>query len=358
MNKKIILCSGGTGGHVIPAINFGNYLLQKGYDCSIILDSRGKRYSNKFKGKVYIINSSHFSGNFFFKIRFFFNFLNSFIKSSILIFRIKPSKCISFGSYAAFTPLLISLILKPFIKIKIYIHEQNSVIGKVNLFYLPYAERIFTNFNSLTNLNNKFLSKKIYVGTPINELINIKNTNLIKSYDKDILFVYGGSQGSVPLINKFLSIIKKIDSNYLKNIKLIIQCPKILISTIENTLKEMKIDFLIKDFYNNIDEILLNTNIAIVRAGAGTINDLIKYQIPAIIMPLPHSIYNHQYHNAKYLTDKNCAILFNEKDFNININSKILNKLIINKKEQIIIKNNLQKIILPDANKKMLKNIF
>ena len=120
----------------------------------------------------------------------------------------------------------------------------------------------------------------------------------------------------------------------------------------------MKIDFLIKDFYNNIDEILLNTNIAIVRAGAGTINDLIKYQIPAIIMPLPHSIYNHQYHNAKYLTDKNCAILFNEKDFNININSKILNKLIINKKEQIIIKNNLQKIILPDANKKMLKNIF
>ena len=52
MNKKIILCSGGTGGHVIPAINFGNYLLQKGYDCSIILDSRGKRYSNNFKGKV------------------------------------------------------------------------------------------------------------------------------------------------------------------------------------------------------------------------------------------------------------------------------------------------------------------
>ena len=48
MNKKIVILSGGTGGHVIPAINFGNYLLSKGYVCSLIIDKRGKKYSKNF----------------------------------------------------------------------------------------------------------------------------------------------------------------------------------------------------------------------------------------------------------------------------------------------------------------------
>ena len=43
MNKKIIICTGGSGGHVIPAINFGNYLFEKGYNCFLIVDQRGKR---------------------------------------------------------------------------------------------------------------------------------------------------------------------------------------------------------------------------------------------------------------------------------------------------------------------------
>ena len=42
-DKNILICTGGTGGHVLPAINFGNYLISKGYNCSLILDDRGKK---------------------------------------------------------------------------------------------------------------------------------------------------------------------------------------------------------------------------------------------------------------------------------------------------------------------------
>ena len=41
MNKKILICTGGTGGHVIPAVYFGNFLINNGFECCLILDKRG-----------------------------------------------------------------------------------------------------------------------------------------------------------------------------------------------------------------------------------------------------------------------------------------------------------------------------
>ena len=59
---------------------------------------------------------------------------------------------------------------------------------------------------------------------------------------------------------------------------------------------------------------------AITRAGAGTINDIIVSTTPSIIIPLPHSTNNHQLFNAKFLTDINAAILIEESDFDIDLN--------------------------------------
>ena len=56
-----------------------------------------------------------------------------------------------------------------------------------------------------------------------------------------------------------------------------------------------------------------------LRSGAGTINDIIQSQIPSILVPLPHSIYNHQYINAKYLIDRHAAQLVEEKDLGSDI---------------------------------------
>ena len=52
MTKNFLLITGGTGGHVIPAQNFANYLRNKNIDCKIIIDKRGKKYINDFNGKI------------------------------------------------------------------------------------------------------------------------------------------------------------------------------------------------------------------------------------------------------------------------------------------------------------------
>ncbi len=66
MHNSFVIFSGGTGGHVLPAVFFGNYLISNGYRCVLITDNRGKKYSNQFKGKVKTINASHLTGGFFF----------------------------------------------------------------------------------------------------------------------------------------------------------------------------------------------------------------------------------------------------------------------------------------------------
>ena len=97
MNKKnYLILSGGTGGHVIPAVRFGNFVIDKGYNCYLFVDARGYKYTSLFKGKVVIINSSHFSVNFFGKIRSIFLMLFGFLQSSKHILKIKPKACISF----------------------------------------------------------------------------------------------------------------------------------------------------------------------------------------------------------------------------------------------------------------------
>ena len=61
------------------------------------------------------------------------------------------------------------------------------------------------------------------------------------------------------------------------------------------SLKNLDINYEIKDFFVNIESVLNKSDIVISRAGAGTINDIIKFQVPSILIPLPHSIYNHQF---------------------------------------------------------------
>ena len=98
-----------------------------------------------------------------------------------------------------------------------------------------------------------------------------------------------------------------------KKINFIVQCPTQIQNQIKNLLTNNNFNFEIRSFFNNFENILSKTSIALCRSGAGTINDLINYKIPAIILPLPSSKNNHQFENAKILSEIGCAILVDKE---------------------------------------------
>ena len=82
----------------------------------------------------------------------------------------------------------------------------------------------------------------------------------------------------------------------------------------EAELQNIKSPIILKDFFINVDEILANSNLAICRAGAGTIVDLINFKLPSILIPLPSSKDNHQFFNAEILAKHDLAIIFDQNN--------------------------------------------
>ena len=310
MRKKFLLVAGGTGGHVLPAENLANYLLSKNIECSLILDKRGGRFVNYFKGRVYIINSSTLGGNLINKIIGLLNLILGFFQSIFIIILWRPNSVISFGSYASFVPVLSCILLKPFLKIDIFIHEQNSVLGRTNGLFLKFANKLFLNFDISSKIIQKYINKTHVVGSP--EKNNLKNYSKKNINDKFTISFFGGSQGSEFISNFSVNLIKSIDNENTINVKYIIQCPEKKINKISNQLSHIKSEIIIKNYFTDIDNILQKTSIIVSRAGAGSINDIINYKIPSILVPLPSAKDNHQALNALILEKHEVAIIIDQ----------------------------------------------
>ena len=312
MKKNVLIITGGTGGHVIPAINLANFFSNKNINCRVLVDKRGYKYINNFNGKIHIINSSNLSGNFIFKILGLFSLSYGFIQSLFITLFFKPNIAISFGSYASFFPMLSCIIFKSILKTKLFIHEQNSILGRSNIILSRFCEKIFLNYNIPLNINKKYIKKIFVVGFPENNFYYLKSEKNTKPNKKFTIFIMGGSQGS-EFISKFSSkLIKIIDKERKLSVRFIFQCPKNVLNNVTNDLIHIRSELIIKDYFTNIDEILNKTSIAISRAGAGSLNDFINYNIPSILIPLPTAKDNHQYFNASILEKENVAIILDQ----------------------------------------------
>ena len=94
-------------------VSFGNYLIDNGYECILITDLRGQKYTNQFKGKIKTISASHLTGGFFFKIIGLVKLFKGFCQSFLFLLKLRPQIALSFGSYASLPPSFCLLYTSP-----------------------------------------------------------------------------------------------------------------------------------------------------------------------------------------------------------------------------------------------------
>ena len=160
MKKKILISTGGTGGHVIPATIFYEQLKDK-FDVFLVTDKRGSRFLNLEKYKVTVINTPKLGTNLFLwplnlVVLFFLT-----IKSLFFLKKNKIEILISTGGYMS---LPICMAAKIF-NIKIYSFEPNMVLGRVNSFFLRYTEKIFCYSDKIINFPKKYLCKIVLINS-------------------------------------------------------------------------------------------------------------------------------------------------------------------------------------------------
>ena len=317
---KILLCGGGTAGHVMPAIAMAEIIEKSFPSCVIAFAGRkgGKendaylRSGHRFyEIDIQGIRRSLSINN----IKTVFKVLKSSRVANKIIEDFKPDIIIGTGGYVCY----------PFLRqgqrkgIKTVIHESNASPGLVTLLLSKRCDKVLLNLECAKQRLKRKDNVEI-VGNPTRNSFN----TLTKTEAKKILGVrngqiliasFGGSLGS-EMIND--SICKFIRHFTLNNRSIIH-----IHATGKSKYKEIKSKYpeLVKGsenvrivpYIDNMEIVLTAADIAITRSGAITISELCHSKTPSILIPSPNVTGNHQFINAQHMQEMGASIIIEEK---------------------------------------------
>jgi len=307
MKKKILISTGGSGGHVIPAITIHDHL-KNNYEVMISTDLRGLKYLDKKNYKIFLIDTPRMNK----LILLPFTILRVFfltLKSLFLLKKEKIDMLISTGGYMSLPLCLAAKILK----IKFFLLEPNMIVGRANKFFLKFCEKIICYDSDIINFPKKFKNKLVVLSPLIRKKYYEKNLKL--KIDKIFtVIVIGGSQGA-EVFNKLLqeSFVK---ISKIKTLKVIHQTNKENINFLKNFYSNNNIESITFDFDRNLGSLISQADLCITRAGASSLAEIASINIPFIAIPLPTSKDNHQFENANYYKNKDCCWIVDQTNFN------------------------------------------
>lgn len=341
---KIIVSAGGTGGHIYPALAIIKKFQEMEKDLEVIYIGTHNRMEKEIVPKMGIkyIDLEIYG---FSKTNILRDIKNiSLIKKAMnkclkIMKEFKPDIVIGCGGYVTYPVIKAAKKLN----IKTFIHEQNSIPGKSNVYLSKFVDLVGISFKNSKNYFKK-AKKLVYTGNPCGEnALTVKKVSKstlgFKPNDKLIIIV-AGSLGSESLNNKFKAYLSTIDNEsysvlYITGTKLY-----------DEFIKDTKFSKNVKvvPFYDNLPSIMKDAYLVISRAGASTISELLALKIPSILIPSPYVANNHQYYNALDLANMKVSELIEEKNLNSNIIKVMINELVYNDELYKEFKNNLEKL--------------
>ena len=350
--QKILITTGGTGGHVIPAKILQEHLEDK-YEIFYSTDLRGLKYLSNSIDKTIILDTPRFDLSIILP--------HKIIKLIYLIFKVflflrnkKIKKIISIGGYMSL-PVIISARL---LSLSIFLLEPNLVLGRGNRFFLNFSKKIFCYSDKLINFPEKFYNK-IEIIRP---LVFKYFYQVSKSNEKNKKFcflIFGGSQGA-KIFDKLISeTMVQISKKY--PIKVIQQTNEKNIKNLKDFYDSRKIENKIFNFEEKFINLINMSDICINRAGATSLAEISILNKPFIAIPLPTAKDNHQMKNAQYYERKGCCWVLDQTSLDeekmLDITMNILN----DKSDFINKKLNLEKLNYDnswnDVNQKLKKII-
>lgn len=245
-----------------------------------------------------------------------------FISAFIILLRIKPKAILSFGGYAAF-PVVVSGKL---LGIPVVIHEQTAAVGRANKISTPFADKIALARESSLKYFPK--EKSEVVGNPVPSSIS-EITAKKKPGSPPVIYITGGSRGSVAVNTLFGEIIEDLLQNYI----VIHQTGYVDFEKFKEI--KSKLSRKTRDRYQvhslidptKIDGIFRRADIVVARAGANTVSDIMAAKRPAIFIPLPHAYLDEQRKNAIFAKKFGVAEVLNQEFLSAKDLLKEINKV-------------------------------
>ena len=329
MTQRILISTGGSGGHVVPATILYEHLKDQ-FHVSLSTDFRGMKFLDKDKYNLQVFNLTSLSKNIFLLPYQFFLIIYLIIKSILFLRKRGIDILLSTGGYMSLPLCIASKILN----IKIFLFEPNMVLGRSNKFFIKSCKNIFCYSDKIKNYPKKYINKITVIPALLRKkFYDAKKANII---DKNVnLLIIGGSQGAKVFDTLIKYSIIRLSKKY--NLKIYQQTNAVNFEILKNFYKDKNIDHELFDFNEDISDFMSKSNICVTRAGASTLAELVFLNLPCVAIPLPTSKDNHQFENAFYYNKIGCNCILNQNETN---DETIANKLfnIVDNKDEFLVK--------------------
>jgi UDP-N-acetylglucosamine--N-acetylmuramyl-(pentapeptide) pyrophosphoryl-undecaprenol N-acetylglucosamine transferase len=311
----ILVCAGGTGGHLFPAEALASVLVQRGHPVELATDARALKYGSQFSADTVhaIAAATPSGGSLIAKATALATLARGTLSARALIKRLKPSAVVGFGGYPTVPPVLAASHLS----VATIIHEQNAVIGRANRFLAPRVTAIATGFASLARIDDRMRAKVTYVGNPVRQAFVAAAAQSYPTFDDGVLhlLITGGSQGARIMSDIVPAAVALLDDSQRARLAIVQQARAEDAQRVARAYGDLGVKAQIKSFFEDLPRRLADAHLLIGRAGASTVAECAVIGRPALLVPLPGSLDQDQAENAAWLARVGAAWVLPQSEF-------------------------------------------
>jgi UDP-N-acetylglucosamine--N-acetylmuramyl-(pentapeptide) pyrophosphoryl-undecaprenol N-acetylglucosamine transferase len=324
--KVVVIAAGGTGGHLFPAAAFAEEMFRRDWRVILMTDARGRRYAEGFPAeRIEDVPAATITANPFVALPAAFKIMRGIAEAKRRFTALPPQLVAGFGGYPSFPALMAARAHK----VPIIIHEQNSVLGRVNRSMATSASIVACGFERLDRLPAKVADRKRVVGNPVRlPILAVRERPYPEAPagGRLNLLIIGGSQGARLFGEVIPAAIAKLPQELRQRLDVVHQVREEQVEAAKRSYKASKVNADVAPFFTDMGQRLGACHLVISRAGASSVTELQVAGRPAILIPFAAAADDHQTANAEGLTAVGAADLFTEGEFEPNALANLLER--------------------------------
>lgn len=299
-DRPILLATGGTGGHVFPARALAEALLARGHRVGLVTDRRGTAFETVGGAlEVHRIRAAGIAGRgLVAKARAAGELVLGYLEARRLVRDLRPAAVVGFGGYAS-VPTVLAASAR---RVPIVIHEQNAVLGRANRLLASRADAIATSFAEVGKVRPADRGKLVLTGNPVREAIRRVRETVQAPLAADAtvaVLVTGGSQGASVFAELVPAAVALLPEALRGRLRLSQQAREAELAQVVAAYAALGVAADVRRFFDDMPERLADARLLICRSGASTVAENTVAGRPALLIPYPHAIDDHQAANAR-----------------------------------------------------------
>jgi len=314
MSRFLISC-GGTGGHVSPGISIAEGLAARGHEAVLLISM--KKVDSRLVEKYPHLRFERMPGSGFSwrpagMARFAASQVSALRRCMQIIRRVRPDVVIGFGGFTSAPAAIAARMLG----IPVALHEANRIPGRAIRLFGRFAQRVYLPLG--VRIAGVRVAATRHAGLPVrSEISRMPSAAARQALGLDpkqkVLVILGGSQGATALNAWARSRLETLASEGIQVVCVtgLGKGEQEAVSLRSRSGEAVRSVFM--PFCDRVAELLSAADLVVTRAGAGTLAEFIRCEVPAILVPFPHAASDHQRANAAFFERQGGGLVVDEK---------------------------------------------